>query len=75
MDPLPIPALGLIAGDKVIEGHASGTAMDSEDTLRFSQRFDVSAMIETVPLEQANDALNKMLSGEARFRMVLTTGA
>ncbi|HEX3804203.1 MAG TPA: alcohol dehydrogenase catalytic domain-containing protein, partial [Solirubrobacteraceae bacterium] len=36
MDPLPVPAAMLIGGDKVIEGHASGTAIDSEDTLRFS---------------------------------------
>jgi D-arabinose 1-dehydrogenase-like Zn-dependent alcohol dehydrogenase len=75
MDPLPIPAAGLIGGDKVIEGHASGTSIDSEDTLRFSQLFDVRPMIETLPLEQANEALRKMLAGEARFRMVLTTGA
>jgi D-arabinose 1-dehydrogenase-like Zn-dependent alcohol dehydrogenase len=73
MEPLPIPSVGLIAGDKVIEGHAAGTSIDSEDTLRFSDLFDVRAMIETVPLERANDALNKMMAGQARFRMVLTT--
>ena len=75
MDPLPIPAAALIGGDKVLEGHASGTSIDSEDTLRFSTLFDVKPMIETVPLEQASEALAKMMSGDARFRMVLTTGA
>jgi D-arabinose 1-dehydrogenase-like Zn-dependent alcohol dehydrogenase len=75
MDPLPVPAAALIGGDKVIEGHASGTAIDSEDTLRFAELFDVKPMIETVPLERAQEAFDKMLSGEARFRMVLTTGA
>ena len=73
MDPLPIPAAGLIAGDKVIEGHASGTSIDSEDTLRFSVLSGVRPMIETLPLERAGEAYDKMMSGDARFRMVLTT--
>jgi D-arabinose 1-dehydrogenase-like Zn-dependent alcohol dehydrogenase len=72
MDPLPVPAAFLIGGDKTIEGHASGTSIDSEDTLRFSERTGVTPMIETVPLEQANEAMHKMLDGKARFRMVLT---
>jgi D-arabinose 1-dehydrogenase-like Zn-dependent alcohol dehydrogenase len=74
MDPLPIPAAMLIGGDKVIEGHASGTSIDSEDTLRFSSRTGVRPMIEVMALEQANEAFAKMMSGDARFRMVLSTG-
>ncbi|MGZ4171221.1 MAG: hypothetical protein ACXVRN_07650, partial [Solirubrobacteraceae bacterium] len=58
-----------------IHGHASGTARDSEDTLDFSVLTDVKPMIETMPLEQAGQAYDKMISGDARFRMVLTTGA
>jgi D-arabinose 1-dehydrogenase-like Zn-dependent alcohol dehydrogenase len=73
MEPIPVPAAMLIGGDKVIEGHASGTAIDSEDTLRFSAFAGVRPMIETVPLERAGDAFRKMMDGEARFRMVLTT--
>ena len=75
MEPLPIPAAMLIGGDKVIEGHASGTSIDSEDTLRFSALSGVRPMTEAVGLEQANEAFQKMMSGDARFRMVLTTGA
>jgi D-arabinose 1-dehydrogenase-like Zn-dependent alcohol dehydrogenase len=71
MDPLPIPEAMLIGGDKTIEGHASGTSIDSEDTLRFSERTGVRPMIETMPLEQANEAYQKMMDGNARFRMVL----
>ncbi len=74
MEPLPVPAAALIAGSRVIAGHASGASINSEDTLRFSARFGVRAMIETLPLERAGEAYEKMLSGEARFRMVLTTG-
>ena len=73
MDPVPAPAAALIGGDKSIVGHASGTSIDSEDTLRFSALSGVRPMIETLPLERAAEAYEKMMSGEARFRMVLTT--
>ncbi len=73
--PLGIPPAALIGGDKSIVGHASGTSRDSEDTLSFSVLSGVRPMIETLPLEQASEAYEKMISGDARFRMVLTTGA
>jgi D-arabinose 1-dehydrogenase-like Zn-dependent alcohol dehydrogenase len=73
-EPLPIPPMGVIAGSKQIAGHASGTSIDSEDTLRFSALSGVRPMIETLPLERAGEAYEKMMSGQARFRMVLTTG-
>jgi D-arabinose 1-dehydrogenase-like Zn-dependent alcohol dehydrogenase len=75
MEPIPVPAGALIAGSRTIRGHASGTSRDSEDTLSFSMLAGVKPMIETVPLEQAAEAYEKMISGQARFRMVLTTGA
>jgi alcohol dehydrogenase/propanol-preferring alcohol dehydrogenase len=75
MDPIAVPAAALIAGSKGIVGHASGTSRDSEDTLAFSVLTGVRPMIETMPLESAAEAYQKMISGEARFRMVLTTGA
>jgi D-arabinose 1-dehydrogenase-like Zn-dependent alcohol dehydrogenase len=75
MEPLNIPPAMLISGDKSIAGHASGTSGDSEDTLAFSALADVRPMIETLPLEQAAEAYERMMSGAARFRMVLTTGA
>ena len=75
MDPLSIPAAALIGGSTKIAGHASGTARDSEDTLNFSAYTDVRPMIETLPLEKAAEAYEKMMAGDARFRMVLTTGA
>ncbi len=75
MDPIGIPAAALIGGGKTMTGHASGTSRDSEDTLAFSALSGVRPMIETMPLERAGEAYEKMMSGNARFRMVLTTGA
>ena len=48
--------------------------MDSEDTLNFSKLAGVKPMIETYPLEKAAEAFDRMMSGKARFRVVLTTG-
>ena len=75
MEPIEIPPAMLIGGSKSIAGHASGTSIDSEDTLRFSVLTGVRPMIETLPLERATEAYERMLSGAARLRMVLTTGA
>lgn len=74
MEPIPVPAAMLIGGSKTIAGHASSTSIDSEDTLRFSVLSGVRPMIETVPLERDAEANEKMTS-DARFRMVITTGA
>jgi D-arabinose 1-dehydrogenase-like Zn-dependent alcohol dehydrogenase len=75
MEPVAVPAMALIVGSKAIQGHASGTSRDSEDTLNFSALTGVRPMIETLPLEQVARAYEKMISGAARFRMVITTGA
>ena len=73
-DPLQISALQLIPGSKSVAGWASGTAQDSEDTLNFSSLTGVKAQIEKFPLEKAAEAYDYMMSGKARFRVVLTTG-
>jgi D-arabinose 1-dehydrogenase-like Zn-dependent alcohol dehydrogenase len=75
MEPLTISPMQFIGGGKTITGHASGTSMDSQDTLAFCALSGVRPMIETMPLERATEAYDRMMSGDARFRMVLTTGA
>ncbi|MEW6270450.1 MAG: alcohol dehydrogenase [Thermodesulfobacteriota bacterium] len=65
----------LIAGRRSIKGWYSGLAIDSEDTLAFSVLTGVRSMNEVYPLERAAEAYERMLSGRARFRVVLTTGA
>ena len=72
-DPIVVPAYLLLRG-RAIQGSAGGTGIDSEETMRFSRLAGVTPMIETLPLERAAEAYERMLSGDARFRMVLTTG-
>jgi len=71
VDALNISPMDLIAGGKAVVGWASGTAIDSEDTLNFSALNGATSMIETFPLEKAAEAYEKMIKNEARFRAVL----
>lgn len=71
-DPLQVPPFALIPGSTAVQGHASGTSQDSEDTMRFSVLTGVRPTIETLPLAEAQAAYDRMMSGDARFRMVLT---
>lgn len=73
-EPIQVAPLQLIGGSRSIVGHSTGTSQDSEDTMRFSALSGARPMIETLPLEQAAEAYERMITGKARFRMVLVTG-
>jgi D-arabinose 1-dehydrogenase-like Zn-dependent alcohol dehydrogenase len=72
MDPIEVTPVQLITGSRTIQGWASGTPADEEDTLRFAELSGVRPMIETYPLEKAGEAYARMMSGKAQFRVVLT---
>jgi D-arabinose 1-dehydrogenase-like Zn-dependent alcohol dehydrogenase len=71
-EPIPVSAIELLGERKSIQGWPSGTAKDSEDTLNFSSLAGVRPMIEKYPLTKAADGYEQMISGKARFRVVLT---
>ncbi|MFE3140654.1 alcohol dehydrogenase [Streptomyces scopuliridis] len=71
-EPLGISPAQLILRGRIIRGHPSGTAQDVQDTMAFSALHGIRPMTETVPLDRATEAYERMLSGAARFRMVLT---
>lgn len=72
VDPIAVTPVQLIGARRSIQGWPSGTARDSEDTLNFCALTGIRPMVETFPLEQAAIAYDRMLSGKARFRVVLT---
>ena len=74
VDALKVDALQLLSGRRSIKGWYSGTSIDSQDTLAFSVLTGVRSMNETLPLERAAEGYQRMISGQARFRVVLTTG-
>jgi D-arabinose 1-dehydrogenase-like Zn-dependent alcohol dehydrogenase len=75
MQAIEVAPLALISTRRSISGWPSGTAIDSEDTLDFSVLSNIRPLIETFPLERAAEAYERMMSGKARFRAVLTTDA
>ncbi len=72
---LTVNSLDLLGKRAAVRGWYSGTAADSEDTLRFSQLNAIASMNEMFALEQAQAAYDRMMSGKARFRVVLKIGA
>ncbi|MEU0395860.1 alcohol dehydrogenase [Streptomyces sp. NPDC006208] len=73
VNPLGISPNQLLMSGRIIRGHPSGTAQDVQDTMAFSALHGIRPMVEILPLDQAAEAYRKMMSGAARFRMVLTT--
>jgi len=68
---LEVPPIQLIGGNQSVRGWYSGTAIDSQDTLKFSVLAGVRSMNEVYPMERVADAYDRMMSGKARFRVVL----
>jgi alcohol dehydrogenase len=73
-EPFEISSYDILGGEHKLYGHTSGTSREVEETLNFASINNVRPIIEEIPLEDAPIAYEKMLSGDARFRMVLTTG-
>jgi D-arabinose 1-dehydrogenase-like Zn-dependent alcohol dehydrogenase len=73
-EPIEVSPFQLIGGRRSVQGWPSGVAADSDDTLAFSAIAGVRPMIETYSLERAAEAYARMMSGEARFRVVLDIG-
>jgi len=71
-EPIQVTPVQLIMGRRSLQGWPSGTSADSEDTLNFAVLCGVRPMIERFPLDRASDAYERMMSGKAEYRVVLT---
>ncbi|MDQ0188512.1 zinc-binding dehydrogenase [Alicyclobacillus cycloheptanicus] len=71
-DAMPLSPVQLLNGRRTVRGWTAGQAKDSEETIRFSVLADIRPMIETFPLEKAQEAFDKMMKADVRFRAVLT---
>src|SRR6202048_3690326 len=71
-DPIPVNGVPLIFGGRSVIGSLTGRAIETKDTPHFCALTHIRPMIETLPLEKAEEAYLRMMSGNARFRMVLT---
>jgi D-arabinose 1-dehydrogenase-like Zn-dependent alcohol dehydrogenase len=75
MEPIQVTPIQLIMGRRSLQGWPSGTSVASEDTLNFAVLSGVRPMIEKFPLDRANEAYERMMSGKAEYRVVLTMSA
>jgi len=71
---MTVSPIALLTTNRSVKGWYSGTAIDSQDTLSFSVRAGVRPMNETYPFERVAEGYDRMMSGKARFRVVLTIG-
>jgi D-arabinose 1-dehydrogenase-like Zn-dependent alcohol dehydrogenase len=71
---MQVSPTALLFGNRSVRGWYSGTSIDSQDTLAFSQRMGVRSMNETYPFERVAEGYDRMMSGKARFRVVLSMG-
>jgi D-arabinose 1-dehydrogenase-like Zn-dependent alcohol dehydrogenase len=69
---MQIPPLQLLSKTQSVKGWYSGTSIDSEDTLSFSLQTGVRSMNEVFPLDRVEEAYQRMMNGDARFRAVLS---
>ncbi len=71
LDPLPVPAFSLIAGQKSVSGSPTGSPTAIDDMLEFSARHSIAPITETFPMSKVNEALEHLRAGKARYRIVL----
>src|SRR5262249_15893068 len=73
-DPLPVSALTLIGARRSVAGWPAGTSIESQDTMSFSALTGVRSINEVFPFDRVAEGYDLMMSGKARFRVVLTMG-
>jgi uncharacterized zinc-type alcohol dehydrogenase-like protein len=71
LNPLQVPAFSLIQGQKSVAGSPTGSPTAIDDMLEFSARHSIAPIIETFPMSKVNDAIERLRSGKARYRLVL----
>jgi uncharacterized zinc-type alcohol dehydrogenase-like protein len=71
LKPMEVPAFSLIMGQKSVAGSPTGSPTDIDSMLAFSARHSVAPVVEYFPMSKVNDALERLRSGKARYRIVL----
>jgi propanol-preferring alcohol dehydrogenase len=70
-EPIEVRTADIIFGTRSVVGSLTGSSIENEDSLRLAQRRGIRSMNEVMPFTEAPKAYERMLSGRARFRVVL----
>ena len=70
-DTFEVSPLQILGNRGCVCGWPSGTATDSTDTINFAKHQGIESMNEVYSLDQAQEAYDRMMSGKARFRVVI----
>jgi uncharacterized zinc-type alcohol dehydrogenase-like protein len=71
LEPVPVAAFSLIFGQKSMSGSPVGSPATTARMIAFCARHAIAPIIEKFPLSRVNDALDRLRSGRARYRVVL----
>ena len=70
--PMALAAFPMILGQKSLSGSPLGSPSTTDTMLEFCARHGIAPTTETFPMSRANEALDHLRSGKARYRVVLT---
>jgi alcohol dehydrogenase, propanol-preferring len=75
LDPIPVSTFSLVfGGTHAVVGSLTGSSIENEDSLALALAHDIRPMTEVMALDDAPKAYERMMSGDARFRVVLEVG-
>jgi uncharacterized zinc-type alcohol dehydrogenase-like protein len=72
LEPMGVPAMGLIMGQKSVSGTPLGSPATTAMMLDFCARHMIAPTVEVFEMAKVNEALEHLRSGKARYRVVLT---
>lgn len=71
LEPMPIAAGALISGAKSVSGSSTGSPAALRQLMKFAARKGIQPQVEVYPMSQINEAIERLHSGQARYRIVL----
>lgn len=69
--PLPVAAFGLIFGRRSLSGSPIGSLAETQEMLDFCAKHNITADIEVINVEQINEAYERLLKGDVKYRFVI----
>jgi alcohol/geraniol dehydrogenase (NADP+) len=71
LEPIPVSVFGLMGGQRSLSSSPTGSPLRTAQMLDFCTRHQIAPVVEHFPMAQANEALDRLRAGKARYRIVL----